>query len=50
MYLTPDIILSFFIVAQGIVLDRNMLFIAMFGDFMNAIAHIVLPKNWQILG
>ena len=50
MYFTPDIILSSFIVAQGIVFDRNVLFIAMFRDFMNAIAYIVLPRNWQILG
>ena len=50
MYFTPHIILSIFIVAQGIVFDRNGLFIAMFGDFMNAITYIVLPRNWRILG
>ena len=31
MYFSPDIILSFFIVAKGIVSDRNVLFIAIWG-------------------
>ena len=40
MTFTPYIILSFFIVAQGIVFDRNVLFIAMFGD-------ITFPTAWR---
>ena len=35
MYFIPDIILSLFIVVQGICFDWNVLFIAMFGDFVN---------------
>ena len=42
MYFTPDIILSFFIVVQDICSDKNVLFIAMFWDFRNKIAYIVL--------
>ena len=44
MYFTPDIILSFFIVVQGVYFDRNVLFIAMFWDFMTKIAYIVLKE------
>ena len=44
MYFTPDIILSFFIVVQDICFDRNVLFIAMFWDFRNKIAYIVLQE------
>ena len=50
MYFSPDIILSFFIVAKGIVSDRNVLFMAILGDFTNAVEYIVLPRNWLILG
>ena len=42
MRFTPDIILSFFIVVQDICSDRNVLYIAMFSDFRNKIAYIVL--------
>ena len=35
MYFIPDIIFFIFIVVQDICFDRNVLFIAMFGDFMN---------------
>ena len=44
MYFTPDIILSFLIVVHSICVDRNVLFIAMFWDFINKIAYIVLPE------
>ena len=44
MYFTPDIILSFFIVVQDICFDRNVSFIAMFWDFMNKIAYLVLQE------
>ena len=44
MYFTPDIILSFFIVVQGMCFYRNVLFIAIFGDFMYKIAYIVLQE------
>ena len=44
MYFTTDIILSFFIVVHAICFDRNVLFIAMFGDFMNKIAYILLQE------
>ena len=42
MEFTPDIILSLFIVVQGICFDRHVLFIAMFWDFINKMAYIVL--------
>ena len=38
----PDIDFPFFIMAQGICLDRYLLFLGMFGDFMDKIACIVL--------
>ena len=50
MYFTPDIILSFIIVVQDICSDRNVLFIALFWDFMNAIAYIVLQEIDEFLG
>ena len=49
MYFTPDIILSFLIVVHCICVDRNVLFIAMFWDFIDKIAYIVLleiDKFW----
>ena len=50
MYFTPDIIVSFFIVVQDICSDRNMLFIAMFWDFRNKIAYIVLQEIDKLWG
>ena len=38
----PDIDFPFFIMTQGICLNRNVLFLGMFGDFMDQIACIVL--------
>ena len=50
MYFTPDIILSFLIVVQGICFDRNGLFIANCWDFMNKIAYIVLQGIDELWG
>ena len=50
MYFIPDIILSFFTVVQGICVDRNVLFIAMFWDFNNKIAYIVLQEIAKFWG
>ena len=47
MDFTPDIILPFFIVVQDICSDTNVLFIAMFWDFRNKIAYIVLQETDQ---
>ena len=50
MYFTPDIILAFFIVAQGICFERNVLFMAVFGAFINKIAYIVLQEIDKLWG
>ena len=50
MYFTPDIILSFFIMIHGISFDINVLFMAIFWDFMKRIPYIVLQEIDQILG
>ena len=50
MDFTPDIILPFFIVVQDICSERNALFIAMFWDFRNKIAYIVLQETDQFWG
>ena len=50
MYFTPDIILSFFIVVRDICSDRNVLYIAMFWDFGNKIAYIVLQEIDEFWG
>ena len=50
IYFTPDIILSFFIVVQGICFIRNVLFIAMFWDFMNKTVYIALQEIDEFWG
>ena len=49
-YYTPDIIFSFFIVVQGNIFYRKVLFIAMFWEFMNKIAYIVLQEIDKFFG
>ena len=50
MYITPDVMLSFFIVVQDICSDRNVLHIAMFWYFRYKIAYFVLREIDEFWG